>query len=423
MKEILCPNEQQIKWADAEIGVIIHIDMQTFEPTYDFRSDFNYQPPASVFNPECLDTDQWIEAAVSAGAKYAVLVAKHCSGFSLWPTKQHDYHIGNSPYKNGKGDIVAEFIASCKKYGVLPGIYCSASCNAYYKVDSPGLCISGDKDEQKRYNDMVIGQLTELWTEYGELFEIWFDGGCLPPEKGGPPIAELLCKLQKDAIVFQGPINMGNGIRWVGNERGEAPFDTYATVNFEHESFDGMSEETDRGGAPFGNVWRPAESDVPNRDSRRSFQGGWFWQEGQDDAVFTKEELFEKYLYSVGRNTNFLIGMAINDKGLFSDKDKEEFKGFGELVKEAFGEPLYIKEGDLTEDEYILESEKDAKYLVVCEDIKYGERILSYKTDVGIEGKAIGHKRILPLPEGVKKLTFTILDKKDTCHIKSIALY
>ena len=92
-------------------------------------------------------------------------------------------------------------------------------------------------------------------------------------------------------------------------------------------------------------------------------------------------------------------------------------------MKEAFGEPLYIKEGDLTEDEYILESEKDAKYLVICEDIKYGERILAYKTDVGIEGKAIGHKRILPLPEGVKKLTFTILDKKDTCHIKSIALY
>ena len=97
MKEILCPNEQQIKWADAEIGVIIHIDMQTFEPTYDFRRDFNYQPPASVFNPECLDTDQWIEAAVSAGAKYAVLVAKHCSGFSLWPTKVHGYNVANTP--------------------------------------------------------------------------------------------------------------------------------------------------------------------------------------------------------------------------------------------------------------------------------------------------------------------------------------
>ncbi len=423
MKKIICPNEQQIKWADAEIGVIIHLDMQTFEPTYNFRADFNYHPDPSVFNPECLDTDRWIEAAVSAGAKYAVLVAKHGSGFSLWPTKEHDYHIGNTPYKNGKGDIVKEFISSCKKYGVLPGIYCSASCNGYFKVDSPGLCISGDKEEQKRYNDMVIGQLTELWTNYGELFEIWFDGGCLPPEKGGAPIAELLCKLQKDAIVFQGPIEMGNGLRWVGNERGEAEWDTFATVDFKNESFDGMSEETNRGGDPFGNVWRPAESDLPGRDAKRSFEGGWFWREGEDDAVLPGEELFERYLVSVGRNTNMLIGMAINNKGLLPDRDREALEDLGKRVTEAFSKPLSIMEGDLTDDEYTICSENEAKYLVICEDIRYGERILSYKTDVGIEGKAIGHKRILPLPEGTKKVTFTVLDKKDTCHIKSIALY
>ncbi|MBQ2940762.1 MAG: alpha-L-fucosidase [Clostridia bacterium] len=423
MKKILCPNEQQIKWADCEVGVIIHLDMQVFEPSYFFRDNFDYQPDVSVFKPEKLDTDKWIEDAVSAGAKYAVLVAKHCSGFCLWPTKQHDYHIGNTPYKNGNGDIVGEFIASCKKYGVLPGLYYSVSCNAYYKVDNPGLCISGDKEEQKRYNDMVMKQLRELWTNYGELFEIWFDGGCLSPEQGGAPVAELLYKLQKDAIVFQGPINMGNGLRWVGNERGIAPFDTYATVDFRKESFDGMTEEENRGGDPYGNIWRPAESDIPGRDAKRSFMGGWFWKSGEDDAVFPAEELFNRYLDSVGRNTNFLIGMAINNEGLLSEADKNALKGFGELVEENFSKPLAILEGELTGDSYTLESTENAKYLVICEDIKYGERILSYKTDVGIEGKAIGHKRILPLPENTKKVTFTVIDKKDTCHIKKIALY
>ena len=423
MKEIVCPNEQQLKWADAELGVIIHLDMQTFEPSYFFRDNFDYLPDLSKFTPESLDTDKWIECAAKAGAKYAVLVAKHCSGFSLWPTKVHGYNVANTPYKNGKGDIVGEFIASCKKYGLLPGLYCSASCNAYYKVDSPGLCLSKDAEEQKRYNDAVIAQLTELWTNYGELFEIWFDGGCLPVEKGGPPIADLLYKLQKDAIVFQGPIEKGNGLRWVGNERGEAEWDTFATVDFKNESFDGMSEETNRGGDPFGNVWRPAESDLPGRDSRSSFMGGWFWKEGEDAAVLSGEELFERYLISVGRNTNMLVGMAINDKGLLPKADENALLDLGKRVKEAFSNPLSILEGDLTDDTYTLKCEKNAKYLVICEDIKYGERILSYETSVGLSGKAIGHKRILPLPEGTKEVTFTVTDKKDTCHIKSIALY
>lgn len=117
------PNARQLAWADAEMGVLIHFDMPVYQPDYNFRN-WGTHPDASVFNPTELNTDQWLETAHKLGAKYAVLVAKHCSGFSLWPTEAHDYSIKQSPWKNGEGDIVADFIASCKKYNIKPGHLC-----------------------------------------------------------------------------------------------------------------------------------------------------------------------------------------------------------------------------------------------------------------------------------------------------------
>ena len=102
---VAVPNEVQKEWAEAEIGVIIHLDMPVFVPEYNFR-EWGSHPDASVFNPTDLDTDQWLKTAADMGAKYAVLVAKHCSGFSLWPTEAHGYSVRNSPWKDGKGDIV-----------------------------------------------------------------------------------------------------------------------------------------------------------------------------------------------------------------------------------------------------------------------------------------------------------------------------
>ena len=110
--QVIEPTPRQVEWANSEIGVLIHYDMQVYESSYDWRKDFNYHPSTKIFNPDKLNTDQWIQAAKNAGATYAVLVAKHCSGFSLWPTKAHEYSVKNSPWKNGKGDIVADFIAS-----------------------------------------------------------------------------------------------------------------------------------------------------------------------------------------------------------------------------------------------------------------------------------------------------------------------
>jgi alpha-L-fucosidase len=201
-KIIAVPTKEQIEWSSCELGAILHLDIEVFEPEYHFREQWGYVPDSGIFNPKSLNTDQWVKTASDAGIKYIVLVAKHCSGFCLWPTKEHAYSIKNTPYKNGKGDIVTEFVTSCKKYNVRPGLYYSTSTNAYLNVDNPGTVRSGNNEEQKRYNEIVEHQLRELWSAYGEFFEIWFDGGCLPVEKGGPDILPLLNRYQPNAVLF-----------------------------------------------------------------------------------------------------------------------------------------------------------------------------------------------------------------------------
>ena len=412
MSDIVLPTEEQQAWADLEIGVLIHMDMPTFVPEYEFRKQRGYTPPAEVFAPMQLDTDQWVQAAKAAGAKYAVLVAKHCSGFCLWPTDEHEYSIKNSPWKDGAGDIVGDFFASCEKYGLRPGLYYSASCNAYCNVDNPGTVLSGDRAEQEQYNAMVLAQLTELWTRYGNVFEIWFDGGCLPPEQGGPDIAALLYRLQPDAVVFGGPVGAKSLLRWVGNEKGIAPEDCWAT------------------GDPYGQTWSPAESDLPNRYAKQAFQGGWFWRAGEEHAIVPAEDLFDVYLQSVGRNTNMLIGMVIDDRGLFPEADAAVFAQFGELVQQAFGAPV----ASLSQDElralpdkyhYRLPLPEGAapKYLVLMEDISQGERVLGFTVNGTATGKCIGHKRIIELPPDVREVALVITQAKDEPVLRSVAVF
>ncbi|MEI6424492.1 MAG: alpha-L-fucosidase, partial [Lentisphaerota bacterium] len=151
-RKLVLPTPSQAAWADEEIGVIIHLDMQVFEPEYSFRKQWGYTPDPKIFNPKELDTDQWIATAKTAGAKYAVLVAKHCSGFSLWPTKTHSYSVASTPWRGGKGDIVSDFIKSCAKFGLKPGIYASASCNAYMRANNPGKVLSGDPEFLKKFS-------------------------------------------------------------------------------------------------------------------------------------------------------------------------------------------------------------------------------------------------------------------------------
>lgn len=391
------PTTKQLDWANQEIGVIIHYDIQVFEQNYEFRKAWGYTPDVNKFNPTELNTDQWIETACLAGAKYAVLVAKHCTGFSLWDTKAHEYSSMNSPLKR---DIVREFIDSCKKYGVKPGMYYSLGTNAKFNVDA-GYERSGEADKQRKYNDMVIKQITELWSNYGELYEIWFDGGIKSTEDGGADIKSLYEKYQPNAIKFQGStLSDINNLRWAGNEEGYASKDCYSTVTLDSQS-DGIAEDKMLGvGSIDGKRWTPAECDTPNRKKQ------WFYKDGQERLVKSVKLLKKRYLQSVGRNCNLLLGMVIDKRGLVPDKDRETFKAFGEIIKQMFSCPICEETNTKSRREItICNISAPVKYIVIEENLKDGHTVNGYRLIVERNGKAkllyearvIGHKRIIEL--------------------------
>jgi len=428
--KLKAPSRPQLEWANAEIGVLIHFDLVVFEPSYDFRSDWNYHPSLSIFDPKELDTDQWIRAAKAAGAKYAVLVAKHCTGFSLWPTKAHEYSVKNTPWRNGEGDIVRDFINSCRKYGIKPGIYASTTANGYLKVDSPGKVVSGDQKEQKSYNDVVKTQLTELWSNYGNLFEIWFDGGVLPQEKGGFDVLSLLRKYQPNAIAFQGPFGFENNIRWVGNEEGVAPYPCWATADSTTSS-SGVVEIKGLNGNPNGEFWCPGEADFPLRWNS-SFQGGWFWKKDEDHKIFTVDQLMDKYDKSVGRNTNMLIGIVVDDRGLVPDADVKRLAEFGRAIKEQSSYKVGQTKGEGAEFVIDFGAVKKVNRILISEDIRFGERIRQYSLEgfrdggwIKIEtGESVGHKRIVTFAEGnYSKVRLSIMEYVQKPVIKAFECY
>lgn len=450
-EKLVLPSTTQEEWADAEIGVIIHYDIQAFEPDYSIRRQWGYTPDPGVFNPTELNTDQWIETAKSAGAKYAVLVAKHCSGFSLWPTKAHDYSVKSSPWKNGKGDIVDDFIKSCAKFNIKPGIYASASCNGYMRADNPGKVLTNDPKflkkynsslhmqsgnesiwagpkEQLHYNKVVETQLMELWKNYGKLFEIWFDGGVLPPEQGGPDLVPIMHRLQPAAVVFGGPDNWPSLVRFIGNERADTPDPFWSTTD-NLNAHDGTRELSGLGGCPGGSTWAPGEADMPNRGQHNAL---WFWREGEDTQLHSVEHLTECYLSSVGRNTNLLLGMVIDNRGLVPEADQKQFREFGKRIQDIFSKRLDSITG--VGNSYLLELSEgqSVNMIMLQEDIAQGERVRKYVVEAKSQdswlevcrGTCIGHKRIERLNSiNATKLRLRILESAANPQIREFSAW
>ena len=427
--DIVKPNKVQQDWAEAEVGVMFHFDMQVYVPEYNWR-EYGSHPDAATFNPVDLDTDQWMEAASRMGAKYAVLVAKHGSGFSLWPTEAHEYSIKNSPWKDGKGDIVADFVASCRKYGIKPAIYCNTNANGYLHTDR-GIVAKDGPVTQKEYNAVVAKQLTELWSNYGELFEIWFDGGVLTPKEGGADVLPLVKELQPNAIAFQGPLGHDNLIRWVGNEEGTAPDPCWATADSTTNS-DGVKIIEGLHGSPDAPFWCPGESDFTLR--KKAAPGyGWMWAEGQDNLLFSVDELMEKYETSVGRNTNMLLGMVIDPSGLIPEADVKRVEEFGKALKERYGTSVAETSGKGKNMALRLPSPTVIDRVIIQENISEGERVLVWhlegvKADGSVvrlcEGTNIGHKRIARFaPVEVASLRFVADSSKAKPIIRRFAAF
>ena len=159
------PSTQQVAWQDCELGMFFHFDIPVFKPGWDWRS-WKDLPDPKLYDPKKLDTDQWLQAASSLGAKYAVLVAKHCSGFLQWQSDLYPYGVRQSPWRGGKGDLVRDFVKSCERFNIKPGIYASVTANGYLEVDNPGLVNrgrGGDPAKQAAYSRICEGMLSELW--------------------------------------------------------------------------------------------------------------------------------------------------------------------------------------------------------------------------------------------------------------------
>ena len=385
--ELPMPSPQQLAWQDCELGMFFHFDIPIYKPGWDWRS-WKELPVPKLYNPKSLDTDQWLEVASSLGAKYAVLVAKHCSGFLQWQSDLYPYGVKQSPWRNGKGDLVSDFEKSCERYKIKPGIYASVSANGYLEVDNPGLVNrgrGGDPAKQAAYARICEGMLRELWGRYGELFHIWFDGGALPPEKGGPAMLPLLRRLQPHANVFQGPAAT---VRWVGNEDGTTSYPCWATV---------LSRESSGGGDPEGKVWLPGECDVPLPGHE------WFWTPGQRTDIEPLPKLIDMYYRSVGRNCNLLLNATPGPDGLIPAANLRHYAEFGREIRRRFEKPLAETQGEGEVVELKLPRIEPVNHVVIMEDIIQGERVRSYVVEGRDQGAAwnklcagisVGHKRI-----------------------------
>ena len=305
------PTPQQVAWQQMETYAFIHFGPNTFGDR-----EWGYgDAPLSSFAPTRLDTRQWAATVKAAGMKGIILTAKHHDGFCLWPTKYTDYSIRNTPYKDGKGDIVGELAAACREYGLKLGLYLSPwdRHQAFYGTPL--------------YVEYFHAQLEELLSQYGDIFEVWFDGanggdgwygGAKETRKidrrtyyDFPRAHATVRRLQPNAIIFS---DGGPGCRWVGNENGYAHATNWSLLRI-NEVYPGYERypELQQGHAD-GDTWVPAECNV-------SIRPGWFYHEKEDDKVKSVDHLTDLYYRSVGHNGTFLINFPVDREGLIHPID------------------------------------------------------------------------------------------------------
>ncbi len=413
------PTKAILNWYEQEMGVLIHYIWDTYDAA---------GLKIEEVDPPKLDPEQWVKAVYEMGGKYAIITANHGSGFSAWPTKENDFSPASFKWKDGKGDVVKEFVEACRKYGIKPGLYYHTKRNDYYNIDN-SKTYDYKGEWYQNYVRIVERQIKELCTEYGEIFEFWFDGAIFKPEEGGPDLEPILTKYQPNAVCFQGPINFANNVRWVGNERGLAPENCWPTTNMGDDGYDGTIEHLEAGvGDPDGKYFWPAETDMPNR-TPKAYCCGWNWKENEGHLVFTPDELLDCYVRSVGRNSNFTIGMTVTPDGEF--EDVEQFRAFGKKLREVFGTPVAMRQVPTAENNEITLNIPEGStfdYLVVREEIADGLKIRAY--DVLIDGEkvyssnCIGHKRIIPLKgTKAKTLTFKVTEQAGDWKLRDIAVY
>lgn len=421
------PAGRQLAWHDMEYYMFVHFTVNTFT-----GKEWGYGDESpEVFNPSQADCRQWARVARDAGMKGIIITAKHHDGFCLWPSQYTEHSVKNSPWKDGKGDVLLDLRQACDEYGLKMGVYLSPWDRNSAVYATP------------EYLNYYRNQLRELLTKYGEIFEVWFDGA-----NGGngyyggaretrridnrtyydwPNTIEIVRELQPGAVMFS---DAGPDVRWVGNERGIGSLTNWCLLNRDEMYPGGPFAKILGEGHENGSYWVPAEVDV-------SIRPGWFWHEKEDSLVKTPQELLEIYYNSVGRNCNLLLNVPPDKRGFIHENDVASLMGFKKLLDEEFrtevakgkkavsdnslgrkysasmvtdGDPgtFWMADGKSSEASLTIDlgSETEINRILIQEYIKLGQRIQRFRVSAYaggewkpvVEGTTIGHKIIRKFP-------------------------
>jgi alpha-L-fucosidase len=447
------PTENQLRWHEMEYYAFLHFSMNTFTD-----QEWGYgDEDLKLFDPPNLDCRQWARVCKEAGMKGIIMVVKHHCGFCLWPSKYTGFSVKNTPWKNGKDDVVRELAVACKEYGLKLGIYLSP-----WDRNNPDY-------GKPEYITYFRNQLTELLTSYGPIFEVWFDGanggdgyygGARETRKidnktyyDWQNTWQIVREIQPNAVMFS---DAGPDIRWVGNERGIGSLTNWCLLNRDQLYPGGDFAGILGAGHEDGKYWVPAEVDV-------SIRKGWFYHKSQDSLVRSPQNLLDLYYSSVGRNCNLLLNIPPDRRGLIHENDVKSLMGFRELLAKEFESDIAIgkkitvsdkrgndydgekvndanpdtywatkdsqKSGDLIID---LVKETEVNRIVIQEYIKLGQRVQEFKVEAlendswvpVIDGTTIGYKVIRKFPVVKTNKIKVIISKSKACPvISNIELY
>ncbi len=446
------PNSNQLAWQKMEYYAFIHFNMNTFT-----NKEWGYGDEKPIqFNPSQLDTGQWAKVIKQAGMKGIIITAKHHDGFALWPSKYTDHSVKNSLWRDGKGDLIDELSKSCKDYGLKLGIYISPWDRNHPDYGKP------------EYVTYFRNQLRELLTQYGDIFEVWFDGA-----NGGdgyygganevrkvdkktyydwPKTIQIVRDLQPKAVIFS---DAGPDIRWVGNEKGYANETTWSPI-YRDSLYPGMPNFNDfSSGQENGTHWVPTETDV-------SIRPGWYYHPEEDSKVKSVSKLIDIYFNSVGLNSSLLLNLPVDKRGLIHENEIENLNQFSDYLDETFSknyvykqnievsssvkgfEKMNLIDGNLktywvsrlddVKPNFTLnfESPLEANTFMVQEYIQLGQRIQAFtfeimsngKWEKVYEGTTIGNKRLIRFKsKRIDAIRFSVSKFKKQVVLNNIGLY
>jgi alpha-L-fucosidase len=443
------PSARQLAWQELEYYAFVHFNMNTFTER---EWGLGKESPAQ-FAPSALDCRQWARVAKLAGMKGIILTAKHHDGFCLWPSKLTDHTVASSNWRDGRGDVLRELSDACHEYGLKFGVYLSP-----WDRHSP---LYGQSDA---YNDFFAGQLEEVLTQYGEVFEVWFDGACGEGPNGKLQVynwerfVSVVRRCQPNAVIFS---DVGPDVRWVGNENGFAGATCWSMLSPGGHT-PGANAPPVRElneGSQDGSHWIAAECDV-------SIRPGWYYRASEDDKVKTVKQLLEVYCASVGRNGSLLLNLPVDRRGLVHENDAARLLELRKTLDALFANDLAragrasasnVRSGDehfaaaratdgdartywatddgVTTAHLTLEFEQPIVFdcAVLAEEIALGQRVQSFSLYARGAGErwsefahatTIGHKRILRFePVQTSAVRLEVLASRACPTLASFELY